>query len=159
MGSPLSRKTEETAMTIRRMTIEDYDSVYALWLRCAGMGLNNIDDSRSGIEKFLLRNPDTCYVAVEQDQVVGVILAGNDGRRGYIYHTAVAPRCRHSGIGRQLAEASMNSLKELGIIKVCLVAFARNEEGNAFWESLGFKERTDLTYRDYTLVEMERIDT
>ena len=81
-------------MNIRKMTINDYDNVYKLWISCVGMGLNNLDDSKEGIEKFLKRNPDTCFVA-EDEFIKGVIIVGNDGRRGYIYHTAVHPDFRH----------------------------------------------------------------
>lgn len=76
-------------MNIRKMQIDDYDKVYALWKSCAGMGLNNLDDSREGIDKFIKRNPDTCFVAEDGEKIAGVILVGSDGRRGYIYHTAV----------------------------------------------------------------------
>ena len=79
-------------MNIRKMVINDYDEVYALWMSCAGMGLNDLDDSKDGIDKFLKRNPDTCFVAEYNSQIVGVIIVGNDGRRGYIYHTAVNPQ-------------------------------------------------------------------
>ena len=68
-------------MNIRKLTIADYDKVYALWLSCKGMGLNNLDDSRNGIERFLKRNPETCFVAENSGEVIGVIIAGNDGRR------------------------------------------------------------------------------
>ena len=102
---------KEQKITVRNMTIDDYDRVYALWLDCAGMGLNNIDDSRNGTEKFLTRNPDTCYVAADQEKIVGVILSGNDGRRGYIYHTAVAPEYRHTGIGRRLVETAFRPFR------------------------------------------------
>ena len=88
---------------IRIMTIHDYDMVYSLWLSCSGMGLNNIDDSREGIERFLNRNPETCFVAENNDgEIIGSVLCGNDGRRGYIYHTAVSPRYQQHGIGREL---------------------------------------------------------
>ena len=100
-------------MNIRIMTIEDYDAVYDLWLSCAGMGLNNLDDSREGIERFLKRNPDTCFVAVNQNVIVGVIITGNDGRRGYIYHTAVNSAYRKQGIAKALVEKSMEALKKL----------------------------------------------
>ena len=130
-------------MEIRSMRLDDYDSVYALWLSCPGMGLNSIDDSREGIGRYLTRNPHTSFVAVEQDRIVGAILAGHDGRRGHISHTAVALEYQRQGIGEKLVEA----------------AFARNENGNAFWEKMGFTERTDLIYRNRALVDMERIDT
>ena len=72
-------------MNIRLMTIDDYEQVYELWMSCAGMGLNNLDDSKEGIEKFLRRNPDTCFIADVENVIAGVIIVGNDGRRGYIY--------------------------------------------------------------------------
>ena len=146
-------------MIIRRMNIDDYDAVYALWLSCPGMGLNDIDDSRAGIGKYLKRNPNTCFVAVEDGRVVGAILAGHDGRRGYISHTAVAPNHQRRGIGAKLVEAALDGFKAEGIAKVALVAFARNESGNAFWERQGFTVREDLIYRNRALAEIVRMDT
>lgn len=146
-------------MEIRNMVISDYDDVYNLWMSCAGMGLNNLDDSKEGIEKFLNRNPETCLVAEIERKVVGVILAGNDGRRGYIYHTAVDQRFREQGIASSLVETAMNVLKQCGINKVALVVFEKNQNGNAFWERLGFSTRNDLIYRNKTITEMIRIDT
>jgi len=81
-------------MEIRVMTEKDYASVYQLWLSCAGMGLNNLDDSEEGIARFLKRNPETCLVALEGESFIGAILVGTDGRRAYIYHTAVHPYFR-----------------------------------------------------------------
>ncbi len=146
-------------MNIRKMKIDDYDEIYNLWMSCAGMGLNNFDDSRDGIDKFINRNPDTCFVALIENKIVGAILAGNDGRRGFIYHTAVSPRFRKQGIGRKLVDTAMLALKQCGINKVALVVFDKNIDGNAFWESLGFSVRNDLTYRNKVLTEMIRIDT
>lgn len=145
-------------MKIRKMVINDYDVIYKLWMSCVGIGLNNLDDSREGISKFLARNPDTCFVA-EEDFVVGVIMVGNDGRRGHIYHTAVHPDYRHRGIAGQLVDAAMTSLEESGISKVTLVVFDRNEAGNAFWEAQGFTVRNDLVYRNKALTDIVRIDT
>lgn len=146
-------------MTYRLMSIEDYEKVYALWISCKGMGLNNIDDSKDGIGRFLERNPDTCFVAEDGSGIVGVILAGSDGRRGYIYHTSVSPSRRNEGIGTKLLDMALYALKELGIVKVALVVFERNEVGNAFWEKQGFTSREDLVYRNKALTEIERIDT
>ena len=146
-------------MNIRKMVINDYDDVYALWMSCSGMGLNNLDDSREGIDRFLKRNPDTCFVAECDNKIVGVIIVGNDGRRGYIYHTAVNLQYRKRGIARQLVEASMQELKRCGINKVALVVFEKNESGNIFWEKLGFTVREDLVYRNKAITEMIRIDT
>ena len=146
-------------MTIRSMTIEDYEKVYDLWMSCKGMGLNNLDDSKEGIEKFLRRNPDTCFVAETEQTIVGVILTGNDGRRGYIYHTAVNPQYRKQGVAKSLVDMAMNALQKIGINKVALVVFDRNEIGNAFWEKMGFTARDDLIYRNKALADIIRIDT
>ena len=86
-------------------------------------------------------------------------MAGHDGRRGFIHHTAVAPDRRNEGIGSKLANTALEALKECGINKVALLVFSRNEAGNAFWEKMGFTARDDITYRNKTLVEMVRIDT
>jgi N-acetylglutamate synthase len=145
-------------MLIRKMIIEDYEKVYQLWMSCSGMGLNNLDDSKEGIAKFLDRNPETCFVA-ENDKVVGVILAGNDGRRGYIYHTAVHPDYRNQGIATDLVRSVEQAMKNLKINKIALVAFERNESGNVFWEKQGYSLRTDLSYRNKSLTDMIRFDT
>lgn len=144
---------------IRKLTMGDYDKMYALWLSCKGMGLNDIDDSREGIRHFLDRNPDTCFGAFENGRLIGVILAGNDGRRGFIYHTAVSPEHRGKGTGTALVNAALEALGKLGITKTALVVFGKNEGGNAFWEKQGFTVRNDLVYRNKALVEIVRIDT
>lgn len=144
---------------IRTMVIEDYDAVYHLWINTLGMGLNTIDDSREGIEKYLRRNPSSSFVAEDDGQIIGVIIAGHDGRRGYIYHTSVMLEYRHQGIARQLVENAIEALDKEGIYKVALVVFERNELGNQFWEKIGFIERDDLIYRNKNIHELDRIDT
>ncbi|MHB1152391.1 MAG: GNAT family N-acetyltransferase [Eubacteriales bacterium] len=138
-------------MNIRLMTLPDYEAVYSLWTNTAGMGMRSLDDSLSGIAKFLKRNPTTNFVAEIDGEIVGVILCGHDGRRGYIYHTAVNENFRKRGIGKALVETALFALKNEGIHKVALVAFQTNDLGNAFWKALGFTERKDLVYRNFSL--------
>lgn len=146
-------------MQIRLMTINDYEDVYKTWLSCKGMGLNSLDDSKDGIEKFLKRNPETCFVAIEENKIIGSIMVGNDGRRGYIYHTAVSTNQQRKGIGKKLVETAINALEKQGINKVALVVFEKNTTGNEFWKGIGFVERNDLVYRNKNINEFERIDT
>ena len=146
-------------ITIREMMISDYDEVYTLWRNTPGMGLNTTDDSRAGIAVYLTRNPHTCFVAEAEQKIAGAILAGHDGRRGFIYHLAVAIPQRGKGIGSALVEHAMAALEQEGIRKIALVVFDRNEVGNAFWEQLGFTKREDLIYRNKSIVELTRIDT
>ena len=145
--------------TIRVMEIGDYDAVYDMWIHTPGMGLNTTDDSRGGVEKFLRRNPHTCFAAEADRRIAGVILSGHDGRRGYIYHTAVRPEYRRQGIARALVEHAMQALEKEGIQNTALVVFARNEAGNAFWEKLGFTGRDDLVYRNKNIHPLTRLDT
>jgi len=140
------------------MDISDYDEVYRLWVTTPGMGLNDVNDSRAGIGRYLTRNPSTCFVAEDDGRVIGVIMSGHDGRRGFIYHTCVAPDARLDGVGRALVDAALAALRDEGITKVALVVFGRND-GNAFWERMGFTTRPDLNYRNRSLVQTERIDT
>lgn len=146
-------------MQIRNMTIADYDEIYALWMSCVGMGLNSLDDSKDGISKFLERNPETCFVALIDEKIVGVIMVGTDGRRGYIYHTAVHPDFRKQGIAKALVNTALSAVERLGIGKVALIVFGRNKVGNEFWESMGFTQRDDIVYRNKSIIEFERIDT
>lgn len=138
-------------MEIREMTISDYEKVYELWTSTAGMGMRSIDDSHEGISKFLERNPGTNFVAIADGTIIGVILSGHDGRRGYIYHTAVDSKYRGNGIGKSLVNCALEALEKEGINKVALVVFKNNDIGNAFWNMIGFEERVDLNYRNKSI--------
>lgn len=136
---------------IRLMNPEDFDTVYALWRATPGMGLNDIDDTPEGIARFLARNPGCCFVAEHEERIVGVILSGHDGRRGFIYHMAVHPSMRKQGIGTNLLKHATAALHAQGIHKAMLVVLEHNELGNTFWEGQGFFRRTDLVYRNREL--------
>jgi ribosomal protein S18 acetylase RimI-like enzyme len=133
-------------MQIRLMQKSDYSQTYLLWSKTAGIALFSIDDSEKGIEIFLNRNPETNFVAVIDDRIVGVIMSGHDGRRGYIYHAAVDTEYRGCGIGHTLVQKALESLRNQGINRVALVAMKSNEIGKAFWIKAGFEERKDLNY-------------
>lgn len=133
------------------MTMDDYDEVYALWSKIKGFAMRSIDDSRAGVERFLKRNPTTSVVAKEDGKVVGAILCGHDGRRGCLYHVCVDPQYRRRGIGKSMVVQCMKALQEENISKVSLIAFSENDIGNAFWHTIGWTERLDLNYYDFTL--------
>ena len=141
------------------MTIQDYEKVYELWMSCKNMGFNDIDDSKEGISRFLERNPNTSFVAIENEKLIGIILGGHDGRRGYIYHLSVNENYRKNGIGSELVKNCLESFKQEKISKVALLVFKYNEVGNLFWEKQGFILREDINYRNVALRELVRIDT
>ncbi len=133
-------------MNTRILRFNDFDKIHKLWTDTQGMGMRSLDDSKEGIEKFLVRNPNTCFISEENDVVTGVILCGHDGRRAYIYHATVALDSRKQGIGKNLVKPVIDALKIERIHKVALVVFKNNKLGNDFWEELNFENRTDFIY-------------
>ena len=138
---------------VRTMTIDDYEEVYALWNSIEGFGIRSLDDSFDGVEIFLKRNPNTCAVDVEDGRIVGAILCGHDGRRACFYHVCVHKDYRRRNIGRTMVAFCMEALRKEHINKVSLIAFTKNDVGNAFWNSIGWTKREDLNYYDFTLNE------
>ena len=138
---------------IRAMTLEDYENVHALWMKIKGFAIRSIDDSKEGVERFLNRNPGISVVAEEDGKIVGAILCGHDGRRGCMYHVCVDPEYRLKGIGKSMVVFAMEALRKEKINKVSLIAFTKNDVGNAFWKEIGWTGRKDLNYYDFTLNE------
>jgi putative acetyltransferase len=127
----------------REMNIQDYDGLLDLWKRTPGMGLSSAD-RKTAIEFFLDRNPGCSYVTVETGKIVACLLAGHDGRRGYLHHLAVDPEFRQRGIGSKLVNISLDILKGMGIEKVHLFIYNDNELGKKFWSALGWELRQDI---------------
>lgn len=138
---------------IRSMTIEDYPAVKALWQSIRGFGIRSIDDSGDGVARFLARNPGISVVAEREEEIVGAVLCGHDGRRGCLYHVCVKNGCRRQGIGKAMVVFCMEALKREHINKVSLIAFTKNDAGNAFWKEIGWTKREDLNYYDFVLNE------
>jgi ribosomal protein S18 acetylase RimI-like enzyme len=146
------RRRRRRFMNIRVMTINDYEKAYALWKNTTGISLRNTDDSKEGIERFLNRNPGTCFIAEEGEELLGTILGGHDGRRGRIYHLAVKTENRNKRLGITLLEAVEKALVDQGISKVGLASIKTNVGGNRFWHACGFPIRNDIVYRDKILL-------
>jgi ribosomal protein S18 acetylase RimI-like enzyme len=146
-------ESNPSRIVIVPMVPEDYDDVRALWMTIRGFGIRALDDSREDIERFILRNPTTSVVARDGDRIVGSILCGSDGRQGALYHVCVAKDYRRRGIGTQMVAFCMHQLRYMGINKVSLIAFTRNDAGNAFWNKIGWKKRDDVNYYDFLLNE------
>ena len=140
-------------MEIRVMKAEDYDKLYELWMTIKGFGIRSIDDSREGVVRFLKRNPITSMTAWDGDTLIGAILCGHDGRRGCLYHVCVKKGYRRHGVGKAMVVACMEALRKEEINKVTLIAFTKNDIGNVFWNKIGWTEREDLNYYDFTLNE------
>lgn len=140
-------------MIIERMKINDYEEVHKIWSGTNGITLRAVDDSKKGIDKFLKRNPDNNYVCRINGKIVGGILCGHDGRKGFIYHTVVIAHHRGKGIGKKLLKHAVNSLKKEDITKIAVLVDSDNILGNDFWQSRGFEYFDDLNYRIMPLDE------
>ncbi|HLX95447.1 MAG TPA: GNAT family N-acetyltransferase [Verrucomicrobiae bacterium] len=128
---------------VRNFHITDYDGVVALWRCTEGVGLNE-SDTRRAIAAYLRRNPRMSFVAERDGRIIGAVLCGHDGRRGYLHHLAVSKRHRQRGLGRQLADACLAKLRQAGIQRCNIFIFANNAAGMKFWAHIGWKLRTEL---------------
>ena len=131
-------------MEVREIKKSDYQAVNSLWHDCKGIGLHDDADSQYGIELYLARNPGLSFVAIEKGKIVGAVLCGHDGRRGYLHHLAVSPEYRQSGTAAALVRAALEKLRVKGVRKCNAFVFEDNRDAIAFWQHLGWIERDDL---------------
>jgi ribosomal protein S18 acetylase RimI-like enzyme len=130
-------------VTIRPMTLDDYEAVMGLMSDTPGVVVRAAD-SREAIGRYLARNPGLSLVAESDGQAVGCLLCGHDGRRGYLHHVVVAPAYRRLGVGRALAEQALDGLAAAGIAKTHIDVFADNAAALAFWQRIGWQLRDDI---------------
>lgn len=136
-------------VSIRPMNIGDYDSVTAMMKKTDGVTFRDAD-SREATQRYLSRNPGLSFVALEGEHIVGCNMSGHDGRRGYLQHLVVLPTHRKRGIVSRLVELCLDELERLGIHKSHIDVLQENHSAHAYWESRGWKLRTDI--RRYSFV-------
>jgi ribosomal protein S18 acetylase RimI-like enzyme len=129
--------------SLTEMQSDDYDAVLALWRASEGVGLT-ASDSREAVHSFLARNPGLSFVAWHDGRIIGAVLCGHDGRRGYLYHLAVACEYRKQGLARAIVDTCLSRLETSGIQKATIFVYGHNDIGNRFWRKVGWKDRTDL---------------
>lgn len=129
--------------TVETMQPADYDAVHALWKQSEGVGLTPSDD-RGPVLAFLARNPGLSLVARRGEELIGTVLAGHDGRRGFLYHLAVSANNQRQGVARALVAEALARLAGAGVPKASIFVFRDNEPGLAFWRAAGWNDRLDL---------------
>jgi len=130
-------------MQYRNMSITDYDDVMQLWRSCEGLNLKEAD-SHSGIAKYLERNPGLSFAAEAESGIVGSLMAGHDGKRGYIQHLAVATAARRQGVAAALVERCLEALLAQGIVKSHVHVINSNQLGRDFWSRRGWHHRAEI---------------
>ena len=132
------------SITYKTMSIKDYEDSLALWQGVDGVCVQSAD-SKESIKAYLERNPKLSYVARdEQGKLVGAVLCGHDGRRGFLHHVAVDPTCRRKGIATSLVTRALEALTEAGIEKCHIFVLNDNKDGLAFWKKSGWIKRRDI---------------
>lgn len=137
---------------IEPMSIADFEEVTRLWQNTEGVGLNEAD-SRENLNRFLQRNPGMSFVARQGNEIVGAVLCGQDGRRGYLHHLAVATAHRNKGLGKRLIEAACSEVARANITRCNIYLFAENEKGAQFWARHGWTKRDDMVVMQKPLTE------
>lgn len=130
-------------MKIQALHISDYEEVFALWKQDPYIGLSSSDEKEQ-IARFLQRNPGLNYIAVHDSAIVGTILCGQDGRRGYIHHLYVSPAFRNQGVAAQLIDTVLKKLASIQIPKCHIFVYTDNKEGCRFWEKKQWSDRVEL---------------
>jgi len=125
------------------MECSDYDGLLALWRESEGVRIRDAD-SYEGIELYLDRNPSLSFVAEFDDEIVGTIMSGHDGKRGYIQHLAVKKSHRRNGIAIELLSMCTQALEQKGIVKSHIHILNDNKQAMEFWSNRGWKKRVDV---------------
>ena len=130
-------------MHYRQLQIADHENLILLWRNCDGISLRDAD-SRQGMQKYLERNPGLSFVAEADARIVASLMAGHDGRRGYIQHLAVDREHRNQGIAGRLLERCLQALRAEGIVKSHVHVLNSNQLGRDFWSRRGWVHRDEI---------------
>jgi len=126
------------------LTAEDFSDAYALWQSSEGVVLQSEERHLHVFVNFLARNPKMSFGARRAGRLIGAVLAGHDGRRGYIYHLAVTADCLHQGIGKTLVANVEREMTRQGVWKAHAHVVTRNLRAQFFWKKIGWSERDDI---------------
>ncbi|NTU63184.1 MAG: GNAT family N-acetyltransferase [Chloroflexi bacterium] len=132
--------------TLRRLTIDDYEAMLALWQRA---GLHTIKptgrDNRSEFERQFAGGQ--IAIGLEEDgQLIGVVIVTNDTRKGWINRLAIDPDQRRKGYGEQLVHAAEEVLHEAGLHMTAAFIEDSNAASQGLFEKLGYVTHPSVVY-------------
>ncbi len=125
--------------TIHPLEVQDLPAALELWRRAEGVEIAE-GDSPEALARYLARNPGISQAAFVGDSLVGAVLAGHDGRRGFLYHLAVEPRFQNIGVGRALVERAVTLLEAQGLRRALILVAHNNDSGADFWSRRGWED-------------------
>jgi ribosomal protein S18 acetylase RimI-like enzyme len=141
--SNLNKKSSDDGYRVEKAQLTDMGLMLDLWKATPGLGVGK-GDGEDSLRDFMQRNPSTCLVLRVSEGIVGTVLGGFDGRRGYIYHLAVHPDYQAKGYGKVLLNQVISELKSLGALKIHLFVFSDNQPATEFYRHLGWELRQDI---------------
>ncbi len=136
---------------IRELRISDYENAIKIWQK-AGIHLS-ASDRKDEIDKMLKHNPNLCLALENNNQMIGLVLGGFDGRRGWIHHLAVLPEFQGKGYGKLLMDELISRFKNMNIVKVKLEVVEDNRKVIEFYKHLGWDERPEIITMSLSLRE------
>lgn len=138
-----SKPGHDAKFAVRELEMKDYDFVLTLWRSVKGLSVGE-SDSPENIEHYMQRNPGLSFTAWHSDRLIGAVLCGHDGRRGFLHHLAVVPEYRNHGVARRLIEQCLTALSNQGIRRCHVFVLTSNDDGRGFWKRMGWKDREDI---------------
>jgi ribosomal protein S18 acetylase RimI-like enzyme len=135
-------KADDEVLRVREFKVDDYPIVRELW-HAAALELRPGDDL-ADIKLKLQRDPDLFLIAEQDGRIVGSVIGGWDGRRGWIYHLAVSPNYQRKGIGGGLVRELEERLVAKGAKMVNAQVHKLNEKSFNFFKAIGYDERSHL---------------
>ncbi len=148
-------KNQSCRFKIREMTLQDYKNVISVWKK-AGIHLS-YSDTKPEFKRMLEHNPGLCLVLedAEKRQIIGAVLGGFDGRRGWIHHLAIDPNYQRQGFGKMLMDELTRRFKDKKIVKIKLEIVRDNAEVIEFYKKLGWELREEIITMSLTLFKKE----
>ena len=128
-----------STFSTREFRIADFSEALAVWRMVEGVEVAE-GDSEGELKGYLLRNPGLSRVAVKGEAIIGAVLCGHDGRRGFIYHLAVDPAYHGKGIGQRLLQECVGGLRSVGITRALILVSGENAKGRSFWLRNGWED-------------------
>ncbi len=143
----MSRSSIPAKLILREFQYpKDYPQVFDLW-KNAGPGIHlRRSDGAEEIDKKIQRDPDLFLLAEMDGSIIGSVLGGFDGRRGMVYHLAVADSFRKHGVGAALMDELEQRMKQKGCIRTYLLVTRDNLDAVRFYENFGWEQMDLLIY-------------
>jgi len=134
-------------MKIENFSLQFYEDVVIIWKK-TGISITS-SDTKKEVNVMLNKNPDLCLIAKIDEKVIGVVMGGFDGRRGYVHHLAIDPEYQRKGYGKLLMDELTERFQKKRVHKVHHFIEKHNKDVINFYRKLGWEIRNDLVMMSF----------